>query len=208
MFAKFSLPVRRVGKAALGLLLAMPLILSRAEDKASPSDEPAAQEYRLSANDLLDFRVYQEPDMDAVVRISGDGSAAFPLVGNVKIGGKTISEAVAALRAAYLDGYLVNPQVSITVRAYAKKYITILGQVQKPGSYEIQGNEEISLLQAIGMAGGYTRIADAAKITVKRRVKGKETVLDFNAKKMAKGSSDTSFTLLPGDVVTVGETIF
>lgn len=168
----------------------------------------AEQEYRLTPNDLLDFRVYQEPDMDAVIRISGDGTAAFPLVGNVKIGGKTITEAVAALRAAYLDGYLVNPQVSITIRAYAKKYITVLGQVQKPGSYEIQGNQEISLLQAIGIAGGYTRIADASKITVKRRERGQEVVLRFDAKKMAKGTSDTSFTLRPGDVLTVGESIF
>lgn len=206
-----SLPrVSRIAAVALFFCGAVALTpaLAQKESATTEADASATQEYRLSPNDLLDFRVYQEPDMDAVVRISGDGSAAFPLVGNVKIGGKTISEAVATLRAAYLDGYLVNPQVSITVRSYAKKYVTVLGQVQKPGAYEILGNEAISLLQAIGMAGGYTRIADATKITVKRRVKGKETVLDFNAKKMAKGSSDTSFTLLPGDVVTVGETIF
>lgn len=164
--------------------------------------------YKLSPNDLLDFRVFQEPEMDAVLRISGDGSASFPLVGSVHVGGKSVSDAIALLRREYLDGYLANPQISITIREYARRRFTILGQVQKPGSFEITGNEGISILQAIGIAGGYTRIADAANVTVKRREQGKESILKFNAKKMARSDSDSSFIIKPGDVITVGESIF
>ena len=113
-----------------------------------------------SPTDLLDFRIFQEPDFDAVIRVSGDGSAIFPMIGRVHVAGMTITQATEMLRQRYMAGYLANPQVNLTVRTYAKKMFTILGQVQRPGTYPIEGNESISLLQAIGMAGGYTRIAN------------------------------------------------
>jgi polysaccharide export outer membrane protein len=84
----------------------------------------------------------------------------------------------------------------------------VLGQVQKPGSYEIQGTEEVTLLQAIGLAGGYTRISDPTKITVKRREGEGEKIFRFNGKKMARDDSDAAFVVRPGDVITVAESVF
>ncbi len=168
----------------------------------------ASEEYRLAPNDLLDFRVFQEPELDAVVRVSGDGQAIFPLIGSVPIGGASISEAITLIKARYKDGYLVNPQVTLTVRTYAKKLFTILGQVQQPGSYDLPGGQKITLLQAIGMAGGYTKIADPSNVTVKRLENGSERVLKFNAKRMARGDDTTDFVIRPGDVVSVGESLF
>ena len=181
--------------------------------QAPAAQAPAAQalvdaNYRLTANDLLDFRVFQEPELDSVIRVSGDGNAIFPLIGAVPVVGKTIGEATELLRKRYMAGYLVNPQVNLTVRTYARKVYTVLGQVQKPGSYEIQGSESISLLDAIGMAGGYTRIANPGRVTVKRREGGEERVYRFNAKKMARSDSESSFSVKPGDVITVAESIF
>ena len=167
-----------------------------------------SNEYKLAPNDLLDFRVFQEPELDAVVRVSGDGQAIFPLVGGVAIGGATISEAIELIKDRYRDGFLKNPQVTLTVRTYAKKLFTILGQVQQPGSYDIQGGNEITLLQAIGMAGGYTKIADPANVTVKRLDSGAERVIKCNAKRMARGEEKTSFVIKPGDVISVGESLF
>ena len=195
----FSCCLHRAFLVAFAILLILPPQLPAQEQDAN---------YLLSPDDLVDFRVFQEQDLDAVVRIAGDGKANFPLIGSIKIGGLSIAAAVAALQDRYRDGYLVNPQVSITVRAYAKKRFTVLGQVQKPGSYTIEGSEEITLLQAIGMAGGFTRIADPSKITVKRRAAGKETVLRFDAKQMARGANDTFVVIKPGDVITVAESIF
>jgi protein involved in polysaccharide export with SLBB domain len=83
-----------------------------------------------------------------------------------------------------------------------------LGQVNKPGTYPIEGNESISLLQAIGMAGGYTRIANPGKVVVKRAEDGIEKVYNFNAKKMARTATDSTFRIMPGDVITVAESIF
>jgi polysaccharide export outer membrane protein len=210
--------LRAVFRSFLGSLVALAgLVISdysiaQAPAARAPAQAPAAQapsaNYRLAANDLLDFRVIQEPDLDTVIRISGDGSAIFPLVGQVPVAGRTIGEATELLRKRYMDGYLVSPQIALTVRTYARKVFTILGQVQKPGSYEIEGSESISLLQAIGMAGGYTRIANPGKVTVKRNEGGVERVYQFNAKKMARSDSDSSFTVKPGDVITVAESIF
>ena len=189
--------------ALAGLVVSGGLMAQAPEARASGDAN-----YRLAANDLVDFRVFGEPELDAVIRISGDGSAIFPMVGQVPVGGRTIGEATEFLRKRYMDGYLVNPQIALTVRTYARKVFTILGQVQKPGSYEIEGSESISLLQAIGMAGGYTRIANPGKVTVKRNEGGVEKVYRFNAKKMARSDADSSFSVKPGDVITVAESIF
>ena len=178
----------------------------------SPPPQPVqvqgSGDYRLTPNDLLDFRIFQEPDFDAVIRIAGDGTAIFPMIGQVPIAGKTVGEATEMLRQRYMSGYLANPQVNLTVRTYARRIFTMLGQVQKPGTYEIEGNESISLLQAIGMAGGYTRIANPSKVVVKRNEGGVERVYNFNAKKMARSQADSTFRILPGDVITVAESIF
>ena len=165
-------------------------------------------DYRLAPTDLLDFRIFQEPDFDAVIRVSGDGSAIFPMIGRVHVAGMTITQATEVLRQRYMAGYLANPQVNLTVRTYAKKTFTILGQVQKPGTYPIEGNESISLLQAIGMAGGYTRIANPSNVVVKRNEGGIERVYNFNAKKMARTATESTFRIMPGDVITVAESIF
>jgi len=165
-------------------------------------------EYKLSPNDLVDFRVFQESELDSVVRISGEGQANFPLIGVVALGGKTTGEAIEVLKSRYRNGYLINPQISLTVRSYAKKLFTVLGQVQKPGSYDIIGTSQITLLQAIGMAGGYTKIADSSNVTIKRVEDGREQVLKFNAKRMLRGDDPTALLVKPGDVISVGESLF
>jgi protein involved in polysaccharide export with SLBB domain len=171
---------------------------------------PRAQDanYKLSANDLLDFRVFQEPELDGVIRVSGDGSAIFPLIGAVPVVGKTVTQATEEIKTRYRDGYLVYPQVSLTVRTYAQKLFTVLGQVQKPGSYDMKGSDEITLLQAIGMAGGYTKIANPGRVTVKRQQDGGERVIKLDAKRMARGDDSASFYIKPGDVITVAESLF
>jgi protein involved in polysaccharide export with SLBB domain len=206
--------VPKKGMAALWRVTVLALLVAGCTSPQQVSPPPQAMQmegsgdYRLSANDLIDFRIFQEPDFDAVIRIAGDGTAIFPMIGKVEIEGKTVGEATEMLRQRYMAGYLANPQVNLTVRTYAKRIFTILGQVQKPGTYEIEGNESISLLQAIGMAGGYTRIANPSKVVLKRNEGGVEKVYHFNAKKMARSESESTFRILPGDVITVAESIF
>ncbi len=204
--------VPRKGLGALWRAAVLALLVASCSTPEEVSPPPMSMEgsgdYRLSSNDLIDFRIFQEPDFDAVIRIAGDGTAIFPMIGKVEIAGKTVGEATEMLRQRYMAGYLANPQVNLTVRTYSKRTFTILGQVQKPGVYEIEGNETISPLQALGMAGGYTRIANPSKVVLKRNEGGVEKVYHFNAKKMARSTSESTFRILPGDVITVAESIF
>jgi polysaccharide export outer membrane protein len=171
-------------------------------------DLPTSANYRISPGDMFDFRVFQEEDLNMVVRVAGDGTAIFPLIGTAKVSGMTVAEASHMLEGMFRQGYLVHPQVSIIVRSFSKKYYTFFGQVSKPGAYDLEGMEEIPLLQAIGAAGGFTKIANPSNITVKRTVDGNETVIHLNARKMASGHDKSVFMIRAGDVITVGESLF
>ena len=169
----------------------------------------AQDNYKLSPNDVLDFKVFQESDLDAQVRVAGDGTAIFPLIGSVGLGGKSLAEATAILRQHYLNGYLVNPQISLLVQTYSKRTFTILGQVGRPGSFEIGSNQTLTLFEAIGMAGGYSRIADPGKITIRRRESGQDQIFHVNGKRAGKdGLGAEDFMVKAGDVITVAESIF
>ncbi len=173
-----------------------------------PVADPRGNDYRISPTDILDVTVFQETDMKSSLRVSTEGTIALPLVGIVTVGGMTTQEAAQAIRAKLSKGYLINPQVSVTVMEFSKRRFTVLGQVQKPGSFDIPDQQEVTLLQAIGMAGGYTRIANPGKVTLMRRTGGKEDVIMLNAKRMADGSAASAVLVLPGDVITVAESRF
>lgn len=172
----------------------------------SQSADPS---YILSANDFIQIMVYQEDDLSTITRISSEGVISFPLIGNVKVGGMTVAKATDTIRSMLMDGYIRDPQVSVTLVEYAKRRFSVLGQVQRPGSYEMPQQEKVTLLQAIALAGGYTRIADPGKVTVKRlNGEKKETVFNLNAKAMANDTGATQFIVAPDDTITVGESIF
>ena len=173
---------------------------------ASNTYAPAAN-YRLSVKDTVHIRVFQEGDLDTTARIDKDGTIPFPLIGTAKIGGETVQEAKATMEA-LLREYLVKPQVSLDITTYAKRRFTILGQVNRPGVFEIPEETSITLLEAIGMADGYTKIANPAKIKVKRIVQGNETIIPVNAKDMLDPKKGITFEVLPGDTIMVGEALF
>jgi polysaccharide export outer membrane protein len=184
---------------------------SQQDPVAAPAVAPEAvdsTDYRLVTDDVIQIKVFQENDLDSVLRISKEGTITFPLIGVVQVGGKTPQEAALAIKGLLAKDYLVNPQVNLTVVEYAKHVFTVLGQVQRPGSYDLPDRDTLTLIQAIGMAGGYTRIADPGKITLKRTEEGKESIQHLNAKKMAGGSTESAFAVHSGDIITVGESIF
>lgn len=187
--------------------------MTRAQQPARPRaakpaamPEPVSPNYLLSPSDLVRVQVFQEDDMDWTARVSKDGTVVLPLVGAVNVNRKTPDELGAVVRDRLHDGYLVHPQVSVTVLDFAKRRFTILGQVQKPGQIDFPDNSGVNVLQAIGMAGGYTNRADAGRVLIKRTVGGKEVALMVDARRMAKKPDATPFEILPGDTLTVFET--
>jgi protein involved in polysaccharide export with SLBB domain len=176
-----------------------------------PRSVSAPAGYQLSPSDQVAVEVYGEDDLRAAARVGDDGSVILPLLGTVRLGGLTLSQAAARLTELYGRDYLVNPRVNVTLLSYAKTRFTVLGQVNRPGSYEIPEGAPggVDILEAIAMAGGYTRIAAPERITVRRKGPNGDQVLKVNAKKFARGTGEgSSFRVLPGDRITVGESFF
>jgi polysaccharide biosynthesis/export protein len=187
--------------AALGRAIA-------AEPSLANTLSTDAKTYMLSPNDVIQVKVYQEDDLETKMRIAKDGTASFPLIGVIQIGGKTVEQATALIRDLLDKDFLVNPQVTLTVVEYAKRRFTVLGQVQKPGAYEIPNEESVTLLQAIAMAGGYTRLANPGRITISRTIGVQKTTLMVDGRAMASDSTMKSFVVYPEDTITVAERVF
>ncbi|CAN5455654.1 N/A [soil metagenome] len=182
-----------------------------AQAAANPADAISAPSgYQLSSNDQVAVEVFGEDDLRTNGRLNAEGNLSLPLLGSVHLGGLTLTQAAARLTELYGRDYLVNPKVNVALVGYARRRFTVLGQVNRPGSYEMpEGNPGgVDLLEAIAMAGGYTRIAAPERISVRRRGRGgNDHILKVNAKRVAKGESGR-FVVLPGDTVTVGESFF
>jgi len=162
----------------------------------------------LVPGEFIQIKVFQEPDLDTAVPIPGNGYVNFPLIGEVALTGQSVQQATRVIHDRLQARFLVNPQVSIAVLESAKRLFTVLGQVQRPGTYRFPEQQELDLLQVVGIAGGYTRLADPARIVVKRRIDGSEKIIRLDGKRLAKGEIVEPFSIRTGDVITVGERLF
>ncbi len=176
-----------------------------ATNSAGQPGRPADKSYRLSYNDVILMRVYQEDDLTTRATVARDGMVSLPLLGSVKLAGKTLDEATAWITELLDREYLVKPQVGLSVVEYGKRRFTVMGQVQRPGPYDFSADEELTLIQAIAMAGGYTRIGAPWKITLQRTVEGEQTIFKLDAEAMAKDRNGKPFLIRPDDTITVGE---
>ena len=161
-------------------------------------------QYILRQGDVVQVKVYQEDDLTSVSRISKDGTITMPLLGAVNVVSNSLEQATTKIRSLLAKDYLVDPQVNLNVTEFAKRRFTVMGQVQRPGTYDMPAEEGISLLQAIATAGGYTRIANPHKVTVQRTVGSDNRVLTLDTETMAI-KKQKPFDILPDDVIMVPE---
>jgi len=188
----------------LWLALVLVVVLLLAGALSAPAQ--TRDNYKISPDDMLEVRVFQEEDLNTTAKVNADGSIALPLVGSVKVAGRSVDGAIQAIQSAYKDGYLVNPQVTIVISEYSERTFTVLGQVANPGSYTFSGGQSMTLLEAIGKAGGFTRIANPGRIDIKRSIKGQQSAIRVDAKRNAREGG--TVVIMPGDVITVAESIF
>jgi protein involved in polysaccharide export with SLBB domain len=166
--------------------------------------------YVLQPNDQVAVEVFGEDDLRTNGRLNAEGNLSLPLLGSVRLSGLTLSQATSRVTELYGRDYLVNPKVNVMLVGYAKRRFTVLGQVNRPGSYEMpEGSPEgVDLLEAIAMAGGYTRIAAPERISVRRQnASGGDQIIKVDAKRLARKGGG-GFVVQPGDTVTVAESIF
>ncbi len=159
----------------------------------------------ISARDTIEIRVFREDELTTRGQLSPTGTVTMPLIGPVRVQGFTTDQAAAAIEKRLRDGYLVKPQVSVSIEARVKRTVTVLGQVRNPGVFQLSADRRMSLVEAIGMAGGMTRIANSRKVTVKRGG-GRGTVL-INVRDITRGKA-ADLVLGEGDVITVPESLF
>jgi polysaccharide export outer membrane protein len=154
--------------------------------------------------DTVEIRVFREDDLTTRGQLSADGSITMPLIGAVRLVGLTTDQAASAIAAKLRDGYLVRPEVSVSIEARVRRTVTLLGEVQRPGLFELPVHRPLTLVEAIGLAGGATRIANVKKITLKRNNGGPYTI---NLNDITSGKAK-DVPLQDGDVVTIPESIF
>lgn len=157
----------------------------------------------LGAGDVVEIRVYQEEELTGLYRVSSDGTFDFPLVGKVEAGGKTPGELSDELTARLKERFLRNPQVSVFVKEYNSKKVFVLGQVAKPGTFQFEDN--MTIVQAITLAGGFRDLADKNRIVLTRVVEGQEQKFLVPVESIGLGR-EQNLVLQPGDIVFVPET--
>lgn len=153
--------------------------------------------------DNVEVRVFREEELTTRGQLSADGTLTMPMIGSVRIVGLTTDQAAALITKKLADGYLVKPEVSVSIEARIRKTVTVLGQAQRPGVFELPANRRLTLVEAIGMAGGVTRIANAKKVTLKRGA----VVWTISLSDITSGKG-TDVPLQDGDMITIPESLF
>ena len=184
------------------------ITLSDQEILASITEFQNSQDYLLQAGDLVEIKVYKEDDMDRTLRIATNGSITFPLIGNVKIAGLTVSSAEQKLERA-LQAYIKTPSVSFLIQEYANKTVYVLGEVKRPSSIAIMPEKTMTLLEAITSAGGFTDVAAISKVKILRMENGEKKSIEVDVSKITKeGNKQYDVPLKPSDVVYVPQSFF
>lgn len=166
---------------------------------APPAERLAA---RLGAGDVFEVRVVREPDLTGLFRVGSDGHIDFPFCGRVKVEGLHAGEVAGRLRACLAEGYLLDPQVTVLEREYNSKKIMVFGHVENPGTFPFQN--DMSVVQAVTLAGGFSQFAQRNRVIVTREEDGRTRNHKVAVEDIGMGTAP-DFYLLPGDTVFVPE---
>lgn len=162
----------------------------------------AAEEYRLGGGDTVDIQVYEQADLSLTTRISQDtGKITYPLLGEVALGGLTPSQAGQKIaRQLKQGGYVKFPEVTVTVKEFLSQKIPIMGEVNKPGEYALQGESRV--VDLIAQAGGLRPDA-ADKIVVVKNENGKRVRHQIDMLKFYAGDMSQNVEVAEGDFILV-----
>lgn len=164
------------------------------------------QDTTLGPGDVFDVRVFNEESLSSTYQISPDGTIDYPLIGRITVADLRPQEIAALIAQELKEGrFLKNPQVSVLVKEYKSKKIHVLGQVKSPGTFPFQ--DEMSVVQAITLAGGFTPLAAENKTTITRKLEGKEMIIRAEVAKISKGEAP-NISLQAGDIIFVPERVF
>jgi polysaccharide export outer membrane protein len=193
---------KRIGTAA-GVVVAAALLAAAgcASDPApqptptSGTPVPAAEDYRIGPEDLLQITVWRNDNLSCEVTVRPDGKISMPLLNDVQAAGLTAMQLRDKL-AAGLAEYMPNPEISVIVNEVRSFRVSVLGEVNKPGVLQLKSTTTI--LEALAMAGGFRDFASPGKIVIFRKDEsGNTKKIRFNYNR-AVGNSTVSLDSLMG----------
>lgn len=183
------------GTIALGVLL---VLLSAAVS----GQQLYTIEFKIGAKDLLEIRVFGLDALNTTVRVSEDGMITLPLLGEVNVEGMTKSDIERKLASLLEEKYLQNPQVTVFIKEYQSKLVSVLGAVEKPGPLQLLGRQ--TLLQILSQAGGLTKDAGNDIIIIRQLADGTSTSIKISIEDLIlKGDAKLNIALQPNDIVNI-----
>ncbi len=192
--------------ALTGLLGGAPNASSQAPADAksatiAPTPGVDSSGYRVGPEDTLEISVWREDTLKKEVLVRPDGGISYPLVGEVRVAGRTVHEIRDEITKR-LDKYIPDPVVTVTILKTGSQRIYVIGKVNKPGEFPV--GRYVDVLQALSMAGGLTPFADSNNIRVMRRDGDRQVVLPFEYGDVIRGQKlEENVQLRTGDVVVV-----
>jgi len=201
-------PFRLIAPVALAALLAA--TVSAQDPRPAPVTPPAnggstvpsravSSDYRLVPGDKLRIEIYKDAQLSQSLQVRPDGKVTLPLVGDVPAAGRTSNELRDAI-ASSLKEYIANPVVTVIVVETVPPVIYVVGEVNDPGPQPLNG--QISVLQALSMAGGVSDFAKKKDIRIQRKTPTGMTTLRFNYNDAINGHAKPIY-LEPGDTIIV-----
>lgn len=170
-----------------------------------PSTQAAPAEYQIAPFDSLAINVFQEPDLSTPastpLQVDASGNINLPLLGTVAAGGKTTDQLASVIAASLAGRFLKNPQVTVAVASSVPQKVTVQGEVNQAGIYDIKS--KTTLLQAIALAKGETKLAATNQVAVFRTINGKRMGALFDVDAIRRGTAPDP-ALMADDIVIVG----
>lgn len=182
-----------------GLLTGALLLGGCAHEQAVVPVATAEEPYRIGKEDVLDVSVWRDADLSRTLPVRPDGFITLPMVGEVQAEGRTTVELEQDI-AGRLQKYIQSPRVTVMVREVNSARVYVTGEVQKPGAFPLRG--QVTVLQALAMAGGLTEFADRNGMTVIRAKNGPRIPVRYSDL-VERRTQGADFPLQPGDTVVV-----
>jgi len=158
-------------------------------------------DYKIGAQDVVRIDVWKEPDISRTIPVRPDGKISLPLLNDVQASGLTAMQLAGSIRDG-LTKYLTNPQVTVTVVEINSRRVYVTGEVLRTGAIPLLPN--MTVLQALASAGGFTQFAKLKDIYLLRMENGQQVKYAFDYKEAVKGKHpERNILLRPGDLIVV-----
>jgi polysaccharide export outer membrane protein len=183
-------------------VLASVTLIAKAADTFTPTYTagPAIPEYRLGPEDVIEVFVWKQPELTTTVVIRPDGRISLPLTNELEASGKTAVQLQKEITER-LQEYITKPIVNVIVTQVNSLKISVLGEVRKPDVYRIKN--QVTVLDAIAMAGGFTDLARPNRVIVLRNARYGPQRIKINIKELVADEGKAPFYLQPLDTVYV-----